>query len=263
VTCRWDSDTADYYIDGQPCRHDDYGDPTRHCTTRRTCSQHIGPKEQTCARCLGRTRIDIRQIVDRAALMLPEALITGINSEAANLAGPAANPEAWSWRKVTAMQGRAWHLSQVEDDDDWHPYTVLVRWAWRITHEYGLPHEPDVWTITNAAAFLDQILGRVAQDDGQDFPQLAREMRKCRSHLEAVLRDSLSPQRGAPCPTCKDSGKFVRLAREFPHWCDNPDCEQFHFDTDEADVWRCPRNPEHWWTAEGYANLIEERKVGA
>jgi hypothetical protein len=263
VTCRWDTEAADYLTDGEPCRHDDYGDPTRHCTTRRTCAQHVGPNEQTCARCLGRTRTDVRQIVERAALMLPEAMITGVNSEAANLAGPAADPEAWSWRKVAAMQGRAWHLSQDEDDDDWHPQTVLTRWAWRITHEYGLPSEPDVWTIGNAAKFLDGILGKVAQDQDQDFPLLARELRKCRAHLEAVLRDSMTPERGAPCPTCSGLGTFVRLTREYAHWCTDEDCDRFHFDTDEADVWRCPRNVGHVWDLESYSRWVEERKAVA
>ena len=61
---------------------------------------------------------DLRRIPQLAALMLPVALGVGVNSEAANMAGPAADPEAWSWRKVTAKQGGPWHLSLVEDDDD-------------------------------------------------------------------------------------------------------------------------------------------------
>ena len=258
MTCRWDSEAADYLIDGEPCRRDEYGDPTRHCTSRRTCNQHVGPSEQTCARCIGRTRQDIRQTVQLAALMLPEALIQGVESEAANLAGPAADPEAWSWRKVAAMQGRAWHLSMVEDDDDWHPFTVTTRWAWLLSNAYNGP-TPDVWNISNAAAYLDVVLHRVAQDDDQDFPQLAREFRKCRNHLEAVLANSHQPERGAPCPACRDAGKFVRLEREYAHWCENPDCERFHFLDETADVWRCPVNREHWWNPEGYRDLLKER----
>lgn len=100
TACKWDPDAATYLVDGEPCKRDDYGDPTKHCTARRTCSQHIGEGELTCARCVGRTRTDIRQIVERASLMLPEALTGGVESEAAFLAGPAANPEDWMWSQV-------------------------------------------------------------------------------------------------------------------------------------------------------------------
>lgn len=258
MTCRYDSDTQTYLIDGEPCRRDDYGDPTNHCTARKTCSQHIGPNEQTCARCIGRVRQDIRNIVEQAALMLPEAIITGVNSQAANLAGPAADVEAWSWHKVTAKQGRIWHMSLIEEDDDFHAFTVLTRWAWMISNAYDHP-TPDVWTVTNAADYLDRQLGRIAQDTDQDFTDLAAEIRKCRRRHEAVLHNSDAPERGAPCPTCKDAGKFVRLVREYAHWCTSPDCEQFHFITDDADVWVCPRNKDHWWTIDGFADEQRER----
>lgn len=102
--CKWDGDAGQYLADGEPCKRDDYGDPTRHCTARRTCSQHIGEGELTCARCVGRTRQDVRQIVERASLMLPEAMVTGVDSESAFLAGPAANPEAWMWHQVARKQ---------------------------------------------------------------------------------------------------------------------------------------------------------------
>jgi hypothetical protein len=259
VNCRWDAETATYLTDGEPCRRDEYGDVTHHCTARKTCNQHIGPNEQTCARCLGRTRQDIRNIVERAALMLPEAIVTGVNSQAAVLAGPATDVEAWSWRKVTAKQGRAWHLSQDEEDDERHPFTVLTRWAWMISNAYNNPG-PDVWTITNAADYLNRVLHRIAQDPGQDFAQMATELRKCRTHLETVLTDSLDPERGAPCPTCGKAKVYVRLVREYAHWCEDETCEQFHFLTDDADVWTCPKNGDHWWTIEGFA---EEKRDSA
>lgn len=150
--------------------------------------------------------------------------------------------------------------TELAEDDDWHPYSVLTRWAQMLSEDYDSTR-PEVWTIANAAAFLDRILHRVAHDPEQDFPLFAREIRRCRAHLETVLSDSLAPERGAPCPQCKDRGTFVRLVREYPHWCDDPDCEQqFHFDTDEADIWVCPRDRAHWWTAAGYAEYLDERK---
>ena len=253
--CRWDRDTQTYCRrDGEPCRTDDYGDPTRHCTARRSCGHHIGPDELTCATCVGRTRRDVRGIVDTAALMPPEAEECGVNSEAANLAGPAADVEAWSWRKVAAKQGRAWHLSLLEDDDERHPYTVLCRWQMMLAEDYG--HDlPPVLTTEGAAAYLDRVLARVAQDEHQDFPLLARELRRCRRHLAAVLRDSDAPERGAPCPRCPEPAPRLELTRG--HWCEADDCERLHWPTD-PDVWTCPRDREHAWTDEDYRRWVAD-----
>jgi hypothetical protein len=259
MTCRYDTEAQAYLVDGEPCRTDDYGDPTHHCTARRTCAQHVGVGELTCARCLGRVRLDIRNVVEQATLMLPEALITGVNSQAAVLAGPATDVEAWSWHKVTAKQGRIWHVSLVEEDDDFHAFTVLTRWAWMISNAYNNPG-PDVWTVSNAADYLIRVLNRIAQDPDQDFTGLAAEIRKCRRRHESVLHNSEDAERGAPCPTCTKDRHIVRLIRQYAHWCDDPDCtQQFHSTTDDFDVWVCPRNKDHWWNPQGYADLLKER----
>lgn len=273
MTCRYDRDAEDYLDDGEPCRRDSYGDPTHHCTARRTCAQHVGKGELTCARCIGRTRTDLRRILDVAALMPEEAIETGVNSEAANLAGPAADPEAWTWRKVAARQGRAWHLSLVEDDDEQHPYLVLGRWDLMIREDYAQPSDKPV-TIGNAWAYLDARLGKIAQDPEQDFPLFAREIRKCRTHLENVLRDSQAPERGEPCPECAKDGKVIRLQREYGHWCTDGLCEQqFHYATildgetgeskpdTSGDWWVCPRDREHAWTHKDYEAWVEERRA--
>lgn len=259
MSCKWDRETEGYIRDGKPCHTDEYGDPTRHCTMRR-CSNHVGPNELTCARCLGRARANLRRIPVVSRLMMLIALEDGVDSEAANLAGPAANPEAWSWRKVAARQGRAWHLSLIEDDDDEHPYTVLGRWDLMLREDYDQPSNM-VLTIANAAAYLEGQLGRVAQDDEQDFPLLASEIRKCRQHLERVLRTAMIKQRGAPCPECttEETGVGPRLVREYGHWCDDEACERIHYDDDTDDMWVCPRDRDHWWDVESYSNWIEER----
>jgi hypothetical protein len=264
VTCRWDSDAGDYLVDGEPCRTDDYGDATKHCTARRTCSNHVGPGEITCAKCVGRSRMDLRRIVELAPLAMTQAIAVGVESEAANLAGPAADVEAWSWRKVTAKQGLVWHASLVEDDDDFHPYTVLTRWEFMLREDYG-QQRSDATSIASAGAYLERTLGRMAQDEAQDFPLFAREVRACRNHLDAVLRNSSQPERGAPCPDCKEGGKVVRMSREYGHWCDDPACtRQFHYLDESGDRWVCPANRDHWRTHDEYVRWIEERtKVGA
>jgi hypothetical protein len=300
MTCRWDRDAEEYLNDGEPCRTDDYGDPTRHCQARRSCAQHVGEGEITCARCLGRTRTDVRRIVALSPLMVIQALGSGVDSEAANLAGPAADYRVFSARRLIAKAwivehihqpardwcedpdcqlrhfkangGDRWHKRGIEnaltdlldDDDEYHPYSVLTRWQMMLSEDYGSPL-PDHLSIASAGDYLDRTLHRMAQDPEQDFGLFAREMRQCRNHLEAVIRNSATPERGAPCPDCKDAGHVVRMSREYGHWCDDPLCERFHHADDSDDRWVCPRDRDHWRTHEDYCRWIEERTqvVGA
>jgi hypothetical protein len=254
MTCRWDRDREEYLADGEPCLVDDYGDPTRHCQARRTCANHVGANELTCARCLSRTRQDIRVIVGRTPELMTQAITTGVESEAANLAGPAADVEAWMWRKIAARQGHAWHVSLLEDDDEEHPYTVLTRWEMMLREDYGQPLRSPTSTEA-AAAYLERILPRLAQDDEQDFGLFAREIRRCRAHLEAVLMDSQQPERGAPCPTCPQPAPKLTLERG--HWCHEPDCDRMHW-PDDPDRWLCPRDREHWWTEVDYRRWVAD-----
>lgn len=262
MTCRYDRETATYQTGDGECRYDEHGDRTYHCSARRTCSQHVGQDEQTCARCVSRVRQDVRAIIELAALLPVEALTGGVDSEAASLAGPAADVEAWSWRKISAKQGIAWHVSLEEDDDDWHPYTVLTRAHWNVAMNPAYPPLPEVMTATDSAAYLDKHLHRIAQDPNQDFSELRQEMRTCRNHLEAVLHNSTRPERGAPCPECGTAVPpvFVRLQRHYGHWCVDPDCGRAeHYPNDEGDRWVCPRNPGHAWTEAAYRSYVEER----
>jgi hypothetical protein len=256
MTCRWDREAEAYLVDGEPCRTDDYGDPTVHCTARRICANHIGRGEITCARCVGRARAIVRRLVGIAPLLEVRAIAAGVDSEALNLAGPAADAEAWSWRKITAKQGRVWHVSLMEEDDDFHPYTVLTRWEFMLREDYDQPRS-DPTSVSSAGSYLERILHRMAQDPEQDFPLFAREVRKCLQHVEAVLQNSQAPERGAPCPDCLTDGRVVKLSREYPHYCEDADCERMHYADDSADRWVCPRG--HWRSHEDYQRWIEER----
>jgi hypothetical protein len=282
VTCRWDREAEAYLADGEPCRTDDYGDPTVHCTARRACGNHVGRGELTCAQCVGRVRQDIRTIVARSAELLPEAVERGVvTTEALNLASPAADVRTWSERRV-AMKAHllTWEAlaritakqyvharATMEDDDEHHPYTVLTRWELMLREDYDQPRTTPT-SISAAADYLERTLPRLAQDPEQDFRNFRNEIRKCRSHLEATLRDSQTPERGAPCPDCLAAGRVVKLDREYPHWCDDEACERIHYsvmmdkhgeivpDTTH-DRWVCPRG--HWRSHEDYQRWIEER----
>lgn len=85
----------------EPCLRDQNGDPVKHCTARVGCNGHLGHGELTCPGCIEKTRTVIRKIVDLAAVtLLEEAIEAGVDSEAAYLAGPAADPYLWRDRKV-------------------------------------------------------------------------------------------------------------------------------------------------------------------
>lgn len=230
----------------------------RHCTASRNCTWHVAEGQLTCGRCITSARNDLGWIATLAALMLPAAMADGLGSEAANMSGPAADSEAWSWRKVALLRAGA-DVDHIEDDDEHHPHRVAGTWARMITEDYG--HDmPEQATLSWCVAYLNRTLARIAHDPEQDFTLLAHELRKCRQHLESVLHNDRRPDRGAPCPTCRDAGQVKRLRREYAHWCTDADCEAMHFDDDSGDVWRCPNDPEHWWTQQGYADLLAERR---
>lgn len=220
-----------------------------HCQGKRgRCSWHVPDGVLTCGRCLAATRTDLHKIADLAALVPIAALDAGIDSEAANLAGPAADPEAWSWRKAAALAGGPWHLSLIEDDDEHHPLRVIGTWAHMIGDAYG--HTP-AGHLAAGVAYLDLMLHRIAQDPDQDFAQLATELRRCAQHLEVSIRNGAQIDRGAPCPECtsEETGVGPRLHR---HWAATV--------SESWDEWRCPRVRAHRWSHHDYTRWIEQRR---
>jgi hypothetical protein len=262
--CRWDRDAEDYLIDGKPCRTDDYGDPTRHCKARKTCSNHVGQGEITCARCISRCRADIRQLSPLASLMWTVAIAAGeVTTDAAMYAGPAADMDEYAENReavihqldTSVRRGTISEkvylkeLGRINADDESHPANVLGVWCRMWAEHYGLTM-PNTAHLEACIAFIDANLHRVAQDETQDFPQFVREVRDCRQHMESTLRNSHAAERGAPCPICKSPAP--KLRREYGHWCDNPDCEKIHYGDDAGDRWICPNDRDHWWWEEDY-----------
>ncbi len=227
--------------------------PERHCTAREGCTGHLAPGIRfTCAKCIGRVRNNLAKIEGLAAVVLFEAQVQGVESEAANLAGPAANPgsqrarRAWQKRQAMAIPDEAKAakaLLAIEDTDPLHPYTVLGWWEMAIREDYH-QHTSLGVTISRSRAYLDGILDTIAQDEDQDFAQFAREIATCCAHLEAVLHNSRAPERGAPCPLCPadEKGRKPRLVKRY----DDED------KTGASDLWLCPNVEEHWWYEADY-----------
>lgn len=232
----------------------------KHCTARKGCSWHV--PEQTCGRCINAARLDLRWIGDLASLMPTAAIADGVNSEAAMLAGPGANYATFSARRTIAKRWIFEHIPEgkweaafaglLADDDEHHAHNVLTRWQMMIAEDYGHPL-PERLNTTGAIGYLDRNLARIAQDETQDFPLLARELKKCRQHMESVLHNDTRPDRGAPCPACHDEGiaKPPRLTRVY--------AERWEADDDSRDQWTCPRSREHSWKEKDYRGWVEDR----
>lgn len=241
----------------EPCteRHCTAGTPTRACTS------HLEPGVRlTCPRCVGRTRRDIADIAGWYAVDLPEEAIEGgVDSEAANLSGPAADPIIAHWRRHNEFRATGTHGPETYEGDDGHPLDVLGGYEMRLREDYKQDYSelPRI-TVAGAARYLTAILDTLAQDPEQDWPQFAAEIATCRSHLAAVLHLLRRNESGAPCPACEKAPPLRK--RWFPHqhpadWNPEDECKG----CDLGDTWHCPACGSAWnevdyrrWVADDY-----------
>ena len=228
-------------------------------------SVHVAPgwTEHACPTCLGKIRANLTQITTLLALMPDEALEQGINSEAANLAGPHADYVTAQWRLVNADRAG----ESVEELDLRDPFTCLTMHERTIREDLG--HD-DVTlvspTVAASVGYLSWVLTDLARDEEQAraLGDLLGDTTRLVMHLEGARKDHRAPEKGAPCPECTGTGKAPqRLVRHHGHWCTADGCTRLHYLDESGDVWRCPTDPEHEWTHEAYSHWIEERKLGA
>lgn len=219
-----------------------------HCAMRGSCANHVDHSAGivTCAGCIGRTRTDLQAIEDRYAEIPDEAMQAGVDSEAANLAGPAASPDQVKARRKAGVHVEVFAPPRGNKpaiiDDPHHPYSVLGRWDMALREDYDQPTDLLV-SVSRAKDYLASMLGVFAQDQPQAFEEFASDVATCRTHLESVLSDSRQPERGAPCPSCREAGeeKPARLAKRYGSDKSGAD-----------DRWVCSTNAEHWWREADY-----------
>lgn len=179
----------------QPCAE-------RHCG--RCWKEHVD--QETCPGCIADARLDLDEITRMVNALPAEVRIKGVESEAMNLLGPAADPEAIGHMRASARVGRIPADWLEVADDDRHPLTVLGTWA--EAYVEALEHdEPERITVAWAADYLDRNLAYVAQLEDIPFGDMARDLSGCRSHIERVLHDGEQVELGAPCLKC---GRKVR-----------------------------------------------------
>lgn len=249
----------------RPCTHED-GNPVRHCRARLRCTSHLGWTEHTCPECVGKVRNNLTRLVETLALMPDEALEQGVNSEAANLAGPHADYVRAQWRLVNADRAG----ETVDELDMTDPYTCLTMHERTIREDLGHDETTLVSdSIAASAGYLSWVLTDLARDEEQvpTMTSLMADTARLLALAENARSNSRTPERGIPCPECVAEGEAreqdaPRLVRHYGHWCTKTGCERLHYLDDSGDVWRCPTNPEHEWTHAEYELRLVERKSG-
>lgn len=246
-----------------PCTHDQ-GNPVRHCRVRLRCTSHLGWTEYACPECLGKIRGNLSGLVETLALMPEEAMEQGVNSEAANLAGPHADYVRAQWRLVNADRaGQA-----VEELDMSDPYTCLTMHERTVREDLGHDETTLVSdSIAGAAGYLSWVLTDLARDEEHvvTLSSLLADSGRLLAHAETARSNSTTPERGIPCPECVAEGESrkrdaPRLVRHYGHWCMKTGCNRLHYLDDSADVWRCPADPSHEWSHHDYETRLAERK---
>lgn len=195
----------------QPCT-------AAHC---RVCG--IEHSDGTCPDCLDETRDTLRQIVQLCGDLPAEAVVRGVDSEAAMLWGPATDWERWGHVQASIAVGRLPADWCEVADSETHPLYVLGSWDAMVRDVLDHDEPEERVTIGEAARYLDMQLTYLAGFDDLPFEDMARDLRRCLSHLEAVLHDGEQRDTGAPCLDCR-----VPLVRE---WGERA----------ADDGWRCPR----------------------
>jgi hypothetical protein len=224
--------------------------PKSHCDLLGRCPNHVEQAAGifTCPSCIGKVKRTVRRIVERYAELPDEVEAKGVDSEALNLHGPAASAEQLAARRRYDA-GRGWcdFPRTLADDDPHHPYAVLGRWDMAMRESYGPPTDLFV-TVARAADYLTgPVLERFAHT--AEFEDFARDVARCLTHLETVLSDSREPEKGAPCPTCRDEGVAYGAPRLRKRYGADV--------TGKDDTWHCPANPAHWWSDADYRARVE------
>lgn len=118
-------------------------------------------------------------------------------------------------------------MSDEKYDPMLHPLYCLSYWdmVWRDALDHSEPEER--LTIATAVDYIDRTLGYMGDYPHVPFEDFARDVRRCRGHLESVLHDSERGVRAnVQCFECRgDLERRLGKAGFDDHWtCRNVRC---------------------------------------
>jgi hypothetical protein len=210
-----------------PSRHDDHctDDACRGCQPceephcRICIVTHVNG---TCAECMAETREALHDIARMTDALPEEVEHRGVEGEAMMLLGPVADPEAFGHMSASVAAGRVSPDYLADAIGETHPVWVLGTWDMRWRD--ALDHDTtELVTLAASVDYLDRTMTYMGGYPHVSFEDFARDLRRCRTHLEAVLHDGEQVDQGAPCMSCG-----ARLERTWG--------------TDaKGDGWSCPR----------------------
>lgn len=207
MTCKYDGAERPRILPG---RHEDdcAGNECRGCQPcpwvhcRRCYREHVEAETGTCPNCLADVRTDIAEITRMVAALPAEVRVKGIDSEAMNLLGPTADPEALGHMRASINVGRIPADWLEVADDERHPLLVLGSWMEAYIEAFNHV-DPERITVASAASYLNRNLTYIGAEADVPFEDFARDVAGCRSHMERVLHDGEQVETGAPCMTCE------------------------------------------------------------
>lgn len=229
--------------------------PSSHC---RVCG--ITHSAGTCAECLAEVRDNLREIGRLCNSLPTEVEHRGVEGEAMMLLAPAANPEARGHLEASVLAGRldkydrhgnlvrsgidTIEVSHVKDCEDphcvgcageLHPEFVLGGWdsVWREALDHDEPAE--LFALVTTIDYLDRTMSYMGTWPHVPFEDFAKDLRRCRAHLEAVLHDGEQIDRGAPCMACRSELRHVWKGDLLP-WS-----KAEHPEKAREDGWACAR----------------------
>lgn len=211
-----------------------------------------------------RISVDLREIQALYADLRAEAVSHADDpdlpgGDAMVMLGPSADPEAWSYRQLSAALGRtAPHGIYENDADPQPPLLVLATWEDCIRQELQTPTDKRA-TIEGAAKFLASSIDWCLDTDADGdinflaIDDMAADIAKVRRRLEAVLHAGEQVDRGAPC--LSHGRRYVKV------WDDEKDEP-----TEYGYRWRChgddEGNGKHWADPEDYARANRDQARG-